>query len=62
MKSKILAFEDPNHKGNSIRFQTKNKCVNLAGTMWSPYWCFKHNVERMKRLNKQFDEMLKEIK
>jgi hypothetical protein len=34
-------------------------CDEPAGTWWSPYWCFKHNVERMKRVGKQLEALLK---
>jgi len=53
---KLEAFEDPNHKGNSSEYHTGKTCIegeceNPAGTHWSPHWCFKHNVERIRRID-----------
>ena len=57
-----MAFEDPAHEGNSSRHHTGKRCIERgcdepAGTAWSPLWCFKHNVERMRRINAAFDRM-----
>lgn len=51
----LLAFENPDHVGNSSQFYSGRPCRakgcgNPAGTMWSPLWCFTHNVERMNRI------------
>ena len=51
----MLAYEDPNHDGNSAKWHTGKRCVESgckanAGTWWSPLWCFEHNVARMKRI------------
>lgn len=48
-------FEDRNHEHNSAKYHTGKKCTEKgcdhpAGTWWSPYWCFEHNVERMQRI------------
>jgi len=56
----MLAFENSQHEGNSSLYHTGKQCVEKyctkpAGTKWSPFWCFKHNVERIKRVNKQFE-------
>ena len=56
------AFEDPTHKGNDDSYHTGKPCIELqcdkaAGTAWSPLWCFKHNVERMRRISKMLDAM-----
>jgi hypothetical protein len=32
-------------------------CDRPAGTLWSPYWCFEHNVERIRRISRQLDEI-----
>jgi hypothetical protein len=58
-----MAFEDPNHEGNSPSYHTGKPCIEKgcerpAGTWWSPHWCFEHNVERIKRISKQFDDLL----
>lgn len=37
-------------------------CPCPAGTAWSPYWCFEHNVERLDRINKALDKMLEQFK
>ena len=36
-------------------------CMEPAGTWWSTLWCFAHNVERMDRINGQFDKLRKAI-
>lgn len=60
----MKAYKDPNHEGNSSKYLTGKKCIELdcenpAGTRWSPHWCFSCNVERIERINGQFDNMLK---
>lgn len=56
------AYEDPNHEGNSPQYHTGKKCIEgcgrPAGTAWSPHWCFECNVKRIKRISKQFEDML----
>ncbi len=54
----LEAFEDPNNSGNGALYHTGKPCVERgcarpAGTAWSPYWCFEHNVERIRRIDKQ---------
>ena len=58
------AFEDPEHEGNSARHRTGNVCIRgectkMAGTAWSPYWCFEHNVERMHSIGYQLLQVVK---
>ncbi len=53
-------FENPDHPGNGPMHHTGEPCIREgcdkpAGTAWSPYWCFEHNVERMKFIDGQFD-------
>jgi len=53
----VIAYQDPNHEGNSPKHHNGKLCIekgcqNPAGTAWSHLWCFKHNVERMDRINK----------
>lgn len=60
----VEAFEDPTHEGNSEKHHTGVACIEkgcneAAGTWWSPYWCFKCNVERMKRIDSQMREMVR---
>lgn len=62
--AKLDAFEDPAHPGNSSRHHTGKRCVESgcdrpAGTHWSPLWCFEHNVERIKRIDRQLEEITK---
>jgi len=52
----IGRYDDPNSEGNSAKYHTGKKCIEPgcnepAGTAWSPYWCFKHNVERIRRID-----------
>jgi len=54
----LQAFEDPNNEGNSAKYHTGKLCIeagcnNPAGTAWSPYWCFEHNVKRIKHIGDQ---------
>ena len=56
------AYEDPNHPGNSSKHHTGKSCIvkdctEPAGTMWGPWWCFEHNVERINRITKNLEEM-----
>lgn len=59
----LLPFEDKNHKGNRLKkYRTGKKCItprclNPAGTAWSPFWCFECNVKRINGIT----EKLKEI-
>lgn len=58
----LASYEDPKHEHNSAAFHTGKKCIEksckeLAGTAWSPFWCFKHNVERMNRITKSLEEL-----
>lgn len=62
----IIAYKDPDHEGNSSKYWTGKPCIekgctNPAGTWWSPYWCFPCNVERMDRLDGQFEQIKKEF-
>ena len=56
------AFEDPKNPGNGPKYFTGKKCVEpgcdrRAGTAWSKFWCFKHNVQRIKRITKQLERL-----
>ncbi len=58
----MKAFEDPNHEGNSKKYHTKKLCIergcpNMAETAWNPYWCFKHNVERMRKITEELNKL-----
>lgn len=58
----LEAFEDPHHEGNSASHHTGKKCIEKgcdkpAGTAWSHLWCFEHNVERMKRIERNLQDM-----
>jgi len=62
MAVELLTFEDPKHEGNSRKYHTGMTCAikgcpNAAGTMWSPLWCFECNVKRIKRIDKQFEQL-----
>lgn len=34
------------------------KCVNVAGTRWSPHWCERCNKLRLEHITKQFQSIL----
>ena len=60
------AYQDPNHVGNSERYHTgetccEKGCTEPAGTWWSPYWCFKHNVERIDRISSTLENELQRM-
>jgi len=62
----MFPYQDPKHEGNHPRHKSglpcigiESECKNLAGTAWSPYWCFECNVKRMDRISKQMEDMLK---
>ena len=64
---KILAFEDPDHEGNTSKYHTGKKCIEKdcnkpAGTAWSPYWCFECNVKRIRRIDNQLLDIVKDFK
>lgn len=65
--TKLIAFEDPDHPGNSPKYHTGKSCIeegceHPAGTAWSPYWCFEHNVERIHRISAQMDQVVDNFK
>lgn len=65
----MIAYQDPNNKGNSPKHHTGKKCVGdmgvvkkcdkPAGTAWSPYWCFECNVIRMDKIDTFFKNAIK---
>lgn len=59
----MLAYEDPNHEGNSAKYLTGKRCIECgkpAGTKWGKFWCFDCNVKRIKRIDKQFSDLSKD--
>lgn len=51
-------FDDPEAPGNAAEHHTGKPCIepgcdNPAGTAWGRYWCFAHNVERIRRIDAQ---------
>lgn len=63
----LLAYENPDHEGNSSAYHTGKICVEKgckspAGTWWSPLWCFEHNVARMKRITAGLEDALERAK
>ena len=62
--SELLAFEDPNHEGNSPSYHTGEPCHTKgcdkpAGTWWSPHWCFEHNVDRLRNITTALEDAVK---
>ena len=56
---KVVGYNDPNNPGNGSKYHTGKSCIEPgcerpAGTAWSPYWCFEHNIERIDRISGQF--------
>lgn len=61
----MLAFEDPDHPGNSAAHHTGKDCIergcrNPAGTQWSPLWCFSCNGIRMRRISQQLESLVRD--
>lgn len=66
-KNKLLAYRDPDDRGNSTKFHTGTTCIvpecnDPAGTYWSPYWCFNHNVKRINKINDHLASMVEKLK
>ena len=60
----MKAFEDSDHEGNSAAYHTGKRCVTKgckepAGTWWSPHWCFKHNVERIRGIDASLNDIIR---
>jgi hypothetical protein len=36
----------------------ENKCTNIAGTPWSPYWCERCNKLRLEHITRQMEAIL----
>lgn len=60
-----MEFDDPNDEGNSPKYHTGKLCIEgcgrLAGTAWSPYFCFECNVKRIRRINEELDQILQQL-
>jgi hypothetical protein len=59
------AYKNLSHPGNSPKYYTGEKCIEegcreLAGTMWSAFWCVRHNIERLERISGQLEFLRKE--
>ena len=55
-------YRDYDHPWNSAQYHSGKECYEEdchepAGTGWSPLWCKFHNIERMDRINNQFDQV-----
>lgn len=60
------AYQDPDHEGNSAKYHSGEPCHTKgceapAGTAWSPYWCFQHNVERIDRISATLENELQRM-
>ena len=60
--TRMMAYNDLGDPGNDACWHTGKKCIEdgcaePAGTAWSPFWCFKHNVERIDRLSRFFKKL-----
>jgi len=36
-------------------------CELPAGTDWGPYWCPDHDAERIDRISRQFDDIMRQV-
>jgi hypothetical protein len=55
-------YNDPECEGNSAKYHTGKRCIESgcnepAGTAWGPYWCVKHNVERLNRVSTEIAQL-----
>lgn len=61
----MIAFEDPQHTGNSSLHWTGHDCIEgcgrPAGTAWSPHWCFECNVKRIRRISASLDSIMSKV-
>lgn len=58
----LSRYADPNDPANGPKYHSGKPCIELgcekpAGTAWSPHWCFRHNAERMARIDRSMDEL-----
>ena len=63
----MSGYDDLTHRGNSPEYHTGKRCVEkgcgeLAGTAWSPYWCVKHNIERINRISSSLSKITEDFK
>lgn len=66
MEEQLPDYKNPHSYGNSSVYWTGKKCIEKgctenAGTNWSPYWCWKHNAERMDRIDSSLNDIAKTI-
>ncbi|HEX7906839.1 MAG TPA: hypothetical protein VF534_01935 [Paraburkholderia sp.] len=59
-------YEDVYGEGNSHTYLTGKSCIVVgckqpAGTAWSPLWCVKHNISRMKQIEAAQRNMQEQI-
>ena len=62
--NKLERYDDPNDPLNSAKYHTGKACVERgckrpAGTAWSENWCQQCNAQRMHRISKIFEMMIK---
>lgn len=53
---------DANDSANGEQYHTGKPCIERgcdepAGTAWSPYWCWRHNAERLDRISRSLDSL-----
>jgi hypothetical protein len=58
-----MSYDDKDSPGNSSKYHTGKLCIEgcgrLAGTAWSPHWCFECNVKRIKRIEESFNDLIR---
>lgn len=58
----MSGYNDPKDPRNGPKYHTGKPCIEKgcgrpAGTAWSPYWCYEHNVERIDRISMRFYDL-----
>jgi hypothetical protein len=62
----VSGYADPTDPRNGPAHHTGKPCVEWgcpdpAGTAWSPYFCFRHNVERFARIDKGLNDAARSL-
>lgn len=61
----MLAYQNPDHPGNSSLHHNGKlcyyKCGRPAGTQWSPVLCFECNVKRMDHINNSMGRIAENV-
>lgn len=59
-------YEDVYSEGNSHTYLTGESCIvegckQPAGMAWSPLWCVKHNIRRMRQIEEAYKKVQEQL-